>query len=64
MVISAGIMFSLRLAQQLSGLGLLEAIEIVDIMALADEMDANSDAISGRPNYVWNYTTRFLCNRK
>lgn len=54
---NAGIMYSPRLAQQLPGLGLLEAIDLADILALADEMDANGDGISGRPNYVWNYKT-------
>jgi CxxC motif-containing protein (DUF1111 family) len=54
---STGIMYSPRLAQQLPGLGLLEAISETDILALADPMDANSDGISGRPNYVWNYQT-------
>lgn len=54
---STGIMYSPRLAQQLPGLGLLEAISETDILALADPSDANGDGISGRPNYVWNYTT-------
>ena len=54
---STGIMYSPRLAQQLPGLGLLEAISEADIVALADEADANGDGISGRPNYVWNYET-------
>lgn len=52
-----GIMYSPRLAQQLPGLGLLEAITEADILALADPSDANGDGISGRPNYVWNYKT-------
>ncbi|ABG57954.1 di-heme oxidoredictase family protein [Cytophaga hutchinsonii] len=54
---AAGIMYSPRLAQQLPGLGLLEAIDAADILALADASDTNEDGISGRPNYVWNYTT-------
>lgn len=55
---STGIMYSPRLAQQMPGLGLLEAITEADILALADPSDANGDGISGRPNYVWNYKTR------
>jgi CxxC motif-containing protein (DUF1111 family) len=52
-----GIMYSPRLAHQIPGLGLLEAISEADILALADPSDANNDGISGRPNYVWNYKT-------
>ena len=51
------IMYSPRLAQQIPGLGLLEAISTADIFLLADAADANGDGISGRPNYVWNYNT-------
>lgn len=54
---SADIMYSPRLAQQLPGLGLLEAISTADILALADPTDVNGDGISGKPNYVWNYET-------
>ncbi|EAR08800.1 predicted thiol oxidoreductase [Reinekea sp. MED297] len=40
--------FSARIAPQLNGLGLLEAIPESAILALADENDANGDGISGR----------------
>ncbi|HEU5125156.1 MAG TPA: di-heme oxidoredictase family protein [Verrucomicrobiae bacterium] len=40
--------FSVRLAPQLVGLGLLEAVSESTIMALADPSDANQDGISGR----------------
>jgi len=53
----AGSMYSPRLAQQIPGLGLLEAINETDILALADPADVNGDGISGRPNYVWNNQT-------
>ncbi len=43
-----------RVASPVFGLGLLEAVSDQDILALADESDANKDGISGRPNYVWN----------
>ena len=47
-------MFSPRVAPQMIGLGLLEAIPASDIMALSDPDDANGDGISGRPNIVWS----------
>ena len=47
-------MLSPRIAQQLSGLGLLEALPENSILALSDPADANGDGISGRPNYVWD----------
>lgn len=45
-----------RIAPPVIGLGLLEAIPDADILAHADENDANGDGISGRPNMVWDYT--------
>jgi CxxC motif-containing protein (DUF1111 family) len=47
-----GLMLSPRVAPQMIGLGLLEAIPVADILALADEGDANGDGISGRPQIV------------
>jgi CxxC motif-containing protein (DUF1111 family) len=47
-----GLMLSPRVAPQMIGLGLLEAIPAADILALADEGDANGDGISGRPQIV------------
>ncbi|MEM9433057.1 MAG: di-heme oxidoredictase family protein [Pseudomonadota bacterium] len=47
-------MLSPRVAPQMIGLGLLEAIPAADIMALADPNDADGDGISGRPNVVWS----------
>ena len=44
--------FSARIAPQLVGLGLLEAIEEDDLVALADEADSNGDGISGRLSLV------------
>ena len=44
--------FSARIAPQLVGMGLLEAIPESAILALADENDANSDGISGRAQKV------------
>ncbi|MFN7052551.1 MAG: di-heme oxidoredictase family protein, partial [Gemmobacter sp.] len=41
-----------RVAPQMLGLGLLEAIPAADILAHADPDDADGDGISGRPNIV------------
>lgn len=43
-----------RIAPQMIGLGLLDAIDEKDILALSDPDDANGDGISGRPNRVWS----------
>jgi CxxC motif-containing protein (DUF1111 family) len=48
------LMLSPRVAPQMIGLGLLEAIPAADILALADENDADGNSISGRPNIVWS----------
>jgi len=48
------IMYSARVAPQMIGLGLLEAISENTILSYADIDDKNRDGISGKPNYVWN----------
>lgn len=48
------IRISPRVAPQMIGLGLLEAIDKQDILANADPFDANQDGISGKPNMVWS----------
>ena len=48
------IMLSPRVAPQMIGLGLLEAIAEKDILTLADPDDTDGDGISGRPNWVWS----------
>jgi CxxC motif-containing protein (DUF1111 family) len=47
-------MISPRVAPQMIGLGLLEAIPEASIRAAADADDANRDGISGRANEVWS----------
>ncbi|MFV0294462.1 MAG: di-heme oxidoredictase family protein [Paracoccus sp. (in: a-proteobacteria)] len=47
-------MLSPRVAPQMIGLGLLEAVPAADIIALADPDDANGDGISGRPQIIWS----------
>ena len=49
---SADLMISPRVAPQMIGLGLLEAIPAADILALADPEDADGDGISGRAQIV------------
>jgi CxxC motif-containing protein (DUF1111 family) len=46
------VMLSPRVAPQMIGLGLLEAVHESDILAQADPDDANGDGISGRPNWA------------
>ncbi|WP_434287690.1 di-heme oxidoredictase family protein [Celeribacter sp. SCSIO 80788] len=48
------VQISPRVANQMIGLGLLEAIPAEDILAHADPDDADGDGISGRPNLVWS----------
>ncbi|MEP2641052.1 di-heme oxidoredictase family protein [Roseobacter sp.] len=50
----ADVMTSARVAPQMIGLGLLDAIPSADILAGADPDDADGDGISGRPNIVWS----------
>lgn len=50
----AGTMLSARVAPQMIGLGLLEAIPEDVIRAGADPNDADGDGISGRVNEVWS----------
>lgn len=47
-------MLSPRVAPQMIGLGLLEAIPAADILAGADPDDSDGDGVSGRPNVVWS----------
>ena len=48
------IRLSPRVAPQMIGMGLLEAIPEDDILALEDESDLDGDGISGRSNWVWS----------
>jgi CxxC motif-containing protein (DUF1111 family) len=48
------LMISPRLAPQVIGMGLLEAISEDDILGAADPDDDDGDDISGRPNFVWD----------
>jgi len=48
------LLFSPRIAPQMIGLGLLEAIDEIDILALADPDDLDNNGISGKANIVWD----------
>lgn len=48
------VMISPRVAPQVMGLGLIEAIAENEILKLADPEDKNKDGVLGRPNYVWD----------
>ena len=50
--IPAGASFSKFTPPANTGLGLLEAVADAAILALSDEIDANGDGISGRPNWI------------
>ena len=46
-----------RIANQIIGLGLLEAIDENTLLDFADINDGNNDGISGKPNYVYDVAT-------
>ena len=48
------VMLSPRVAPQMIGMGLIEAIPEADILALEDPDDADGDGISGHASRVWN----------
>lgn len=50
--IPSGASFSKFTPPANTGLGLLEAVPDANLLALADEIDANGDGISGRPNWI------------
>ncbi|MFV0474166.1 MAG: di-heme oxidoredictase family protein [Pikeienuella sp.] len=52
--LGAEAMLSPRVAPQMIGLGLLEAVPEADILALADPDDADGDGVSGKPQIVWS----------
>ncbi|MEI9935731.1 MAG: di-heme oxidoredictase family protein [Pseudomonadota bacterium] len=56
--VDSGLMISPRVAPIMPGLGLLEAIDERDLLALADPDDRNHDGISGRANRVWDASAK------
>ena len=53
-LLQADVRTSPRMGMPVFGLGLIEAINESDILALADPDDKNADGISGRPNYAYD----------
>jgi len=51
---AAETLVSPRVAGQMIGMGLLEAVPEEAILARADPDDRDGDGVSGRPNYVWD----------
>ncbi|WP_417601886.1 di-heme oxidoredictase family protein [Owenweeksia hongkongensis] len=56
--LEADVFISPRIANQVIGLGFLEAISEQQLLSWADPNDANNDGISGRPNYVWDEVSK------
>lgn len=52
--LSSDVMLSPRIAPQMIGLGLVEAVPAVDILAHADPEDTDGDGISGRAQIAWS----------
>jgi CxxC motif-containing protein (DUF1111 family) len=52
--IDPAVMLSPRVAPQMIGLGLIEAVPEAEIVALADPEDADGDGISGRASRAWS----------
>lgn len=52
--LASNVQISPRIANQIVGLGLLEAVPEATWLSFADEFDANGDGISGRANYVYD----------
>ncbi len=52
------VLYSLRLASPVYGLGLLEAVPEANILSRVDETDDDGDYISGKANFVWNVSTQ------
>ncbi|MCC6849158.1 MAG: thiol oxidoreductase [Deltaproteobacteria bacterium] len=48
------VLTSVRVAQQIAGLGLLAAMDDAALLARADPDDADGDGVSGRANLVWD----------
>ncbi len=55
---AANVQVSPRVANQMIGLGLLDAVPEQTILSYADENDSDGDGISGKPNYVYDVQTQ------
>ena len=52
------VLTSPRIASQVIGMGLLEALPEATLLERVDEADVDGDGISGRPNRVWDESTQ------
>ena len=52
---SQKLLTSPRIAPQMIGMGLLEAVSEDVLIKLSDENDFDGDGVSGKPNYVWDH---------
>lgn len=52
------LLVSPRVAPQMIGMGLLEAIPLEDLQSLADPEDADNDGLSGKLNQVWDLSSQ------
>ena len=59
-LLSSGVHISPRIAPQMVGLGILEAIPESTILSFSDEFDSNGDGISGKPNYVFDIASNSI----
>lgn len=57
---AGNVQVSPRVANQMIGLGLLDAVPESTILGFADEADGNGDGISGKPNYVYDIETKSI----
>ncbi len=58
--LAADIQISPRVANQMIGLGLLDAVSEKTLLSFADESDVDGDGISGKPNYVYDIETESI----
>jgi len=56
--VATSLQMSPRVAPAVIGLGLLEAVPVEQLVALADPRDRDGDGISGKLNQVWNAATQ------
>lgn len=56
--LSASVQVSPRIANQMIGMGLLEAIPETTLLSFQDISDANGDGISGKANYVFDIVSQ------
>jgi CxxC motif-containing protein (DUF1111 family) len=58
--LSSSVQVSPRIANQIIGLGLLEAVSESTILGFSDENDSNKDGISGKANYVYDIVSNSI----